>query len=190
MSCDDRAIAVADRASDTSYRSRPGYIVDSILPPEEMLARFRERLPPATALRGGATSRDALVARFSEAVASRDTATLRSLVISRGEFAWLLYPESPYVRPPYRTAPGVIWMQLTQATSKGLTRLLRDDFSLDTIVAHRCAALPEREGANTLWRGCTVTARLADGSPLAGSLFGVIVERAGQFKFASLATDF
>lgn len=192
--CEDGTIATADPtrslAGDTSYRSRPGYIVDSIHPPEELLRRFREGLAPTGELTGGESSREALVARFSAAVAIRDTAALRALVISRREFAYLLYPESPYVRPPYRTAPGVIWMQLTQASSKGLTRLLRDDFVLDTIVAHRCDLAPEREGANTLWRGCSVTARLADGRPLVGSLFGVIVERDGQFKFASLATDF
>ena len=45
-----------------------GRVVDSILPREEALRRFREGLPPVDSLSGGAESRDALVAEFVRAL--------------------------------------------------------------------------------------------------------------------------
>jgi len=63
--------------------------VDSAVPREIALTRFQQASQRATAFEGGAPSRDALVRSFVRAVETKDTATLRRLVISRGEFAYL-----------------------------------------------------------------------------------------------------
>src|SRR5512133_2202813 len=68
--------------------------VDSAVPRAEALARFQRASPHAGALSGGAASRDELVRRFVQAVEGADTAALRRMVLSRGEFAFLYYPTS------------------------------------------------------------------------------------------------
>lgn len=177
-------------ASDTSYRTRPGYVIDSVLPVEEELRRFRVGLDAVpTALEGGARSREALVRRFFDALASADTATLRSMLLSRAEFAYLIYPSSPYTHEPYRQPPGLVWMQLRSATARGGTRLLERARGFQYL-SHRCDAEPAREGQNALWRHCRAKVVTAPGDTTRMALFGVIVERDGRFKFASYDTDY
>ena len=101
-----RADSTARAKQDSINRAQPGYIVDSILPVEEELRRFRADLPDApTRLVGGTDNRDALVAAFLHAVQARDSAALARLALTRAEFAYLVYPSSPYTVTPYRQAP-------------------------------------------------------------------------------------
>jgi hypothetical protein len=175
------------------HRERPGYVVDSVLPTAEALRRFRVGLPRAPAsLRNAARSRAALVRRFAEAVTRADSAELRAMALDRAEFAYLVYPESPYVRPPYAQAPGVVWMMLQQGSASGLRRHLRDRAERGDWrpLAHHCDARATVEGANRLWRNCRVQLVRASGNTTWARLFGVIVEREGRFKFASYANDF
>ena len=74
--------------------------MDSLLPPEEALRRFREGLPVVAGLAGGAPSRDSLVRLFVGAVGRRDAALVNRLIVSRAEFAHLYYPSSPLREPP------------------------------------------------------------------------------------------
>jgi hypothetical protein len=171
-------------------RAAPAHIVDSILPVEEALRRFQQHLTRPTALAGGAPSREALVRRFVERLARRDVAGLRDLTMTREEFAYLVYPGSSYTRPPYRTPPGLVWLQIEQDGATGLRRLLRSDLAAASYLSHRCAEAPAAEGGVTLWRQCAVRVRLARGDTLEGRLFGVILERNGQFKFVNYHTDF
>lgn len=168
----------------------PGYVVDSAIPIEVALTRFRANTPPTRVLAGGAGSRDALVARFVRAVERRDSAALGRMQLSRAEFAYLVYPSSPFTRPPFRQQPEVAWLLQRTAGDAGLGALYRAlggrPLGFD---GYRCAPTPAAEGENRLWRGCRVRYRNADGSPVEGSLFGVIVERAGQFKFVNYAND-
>lgn len=185
--------AIAASLQGETYRQRPGYVVDSVLPTAEALRRFRVGLPPApTSLRNAARSRDALVQHFAAAITRGDTAELRAIALDRAEFAYLIYPESPYVRPPYAQAPGVVWMMLQQGSASGLRRLLRDRTERGgwRLLAHRCDAGATIEGANRLWRNCRVQLARASGDTAWARLFGVIVERDGRFKFASYANDF
>jgi ketosteroid isomerase-like protein len=182
--------ASASLASDTSPRARPGYVIDSVLPVDEELRRFRvglERAP--TSFDGGAPSRETLVRHFFSALARADSAELRDMLLSRPEFAYLVYPESPYTHPPYRQPPELVWMQLATTGSTGVRRLLARarDYQY---VSHRCDATPEREGTNTLWRQCRARVVRSAGDTVNMRLFGVIVERDGRFKFASYETDF
>ncbi|MBA3890740.1 MAG: hypothetical protein H0X64_09420 [Gemmatimonadaceae bacterium] len=179
-----RADSIA--AADTSYRLRPGYIIDSILPVEEELRSFRAGLREPARLSGGADSREELVRRFIDRLAARDTAALAAMALTRAEFASLIYPSSRYTRPPYRTPAGLLWMRIARRRDAGLTRLLRADQPALRYVDHRCAATPEVEGQTRLWRECVVRATRRAGDTLSSRLFGVIVERDGHFKF----TDF
>src|SRR5262245_9032664 len=75
-----------------SAPAAPTRVVDSVLPREVEIARFRAGLPPVASLSGGASSREALIRRFVTALETSDTAGLRNLLMSRAEFAWLYYP--------------------------------------------------------------------------------------------------
>jgi hypothetical protein len=159
---------------------------------DEELRRFRADIPVApTRFSGGASSRAALIRRFVGALARSNTAGLTRMALTRAEFAYLTYPSSPYTRAPYRQSPEIVWLLLGAGHDKGVTRLLRrlGGHKLGYL-GNRCDAHPLREGRNRIWRGCVTRIRLATGEVLERRLFGAIVEREGQFKFASYATDF
>lgn len=166
--------------------------VDSARSVDEELRRFRADLRVApTRLSGGASSRAALVRRFVAALARSDTGSLVRMALTRAEFAYLTYPSSPYTRPPYRQSPEIVWLLLGVEHDKGLTRLLRRLAGQDvSYLGHRCDPKPLHEGPNRIWRGCVTRVRLPGGAVLEKRLFGAIVERGGEFKFASYATDF
>src|SRR5688572_26727647 len=88
-----RADSIARARQDSINRAQPGYIVDSILPVEEELRRFREAVGGAgvTTLANGSPSRDALVRRLVQAVAKQDSADLRAMSVTAREFADLVY---------------------------------------------------------------------------------------------------
>jgi hypothetical protein len=187
---DAQSLVATAVAADTSYRQRPGYVVDSILPVEEELRRFRDGLGPVpAAFEGGATSRQELVRRFFRALAAADTVALERMRLTRAEFAWLVYPSSPYTHPPYRQSPAFVWMQLDHESGIGLRRLLGRAREY-RYLSHRCAPEPEIEGRNRLWRQCRARAVRAPGDTVDTRLFGVVVERDGRFKFASYESDF
>ena len=202
LACSERAVETVDSAradsiaratQDSINRTLPGYVVDSIRPIEEELRRFRAAIggDSATTLDGGTTSRAALVRQFVEALAKADTIKLRRMMLTPREFSDLLYPESPYVRPPYRQAPSLVWSQIETSGSTGLTRLSRrlggQSLRYDS---HDCAGEPESYGSVRIWAGCTVRIKTASGEMATARLFGSIVERTGHFKFVNYANDF
>lgn len=166
-------------------------VIDSALPVEEELRRFRADLPQVpVALTGGASGRHALAREFAGALARADTASLRRMLLTKAEFAYLIYPTSPYTRPPYRQAPSLVWMQLEQGSETGLRRLLARRAGRPIAYAGAsCLAAPEVAGASRLWRQCLIRSVPAPGDTVAERLFGVIVEHRGRFKFASYAND-
>lgn len=184
--------ARAPAAEDTSYRLRPGYVIDSVKPVEVELAAFRDKLGPAPEDFGDApTSFDRLLADFARAVQAADTAALQRLQISAAEFAWLIYPSSPYTAAPYRQSPQLVWYQLRASGDPGLNRLLaRRGGSPLRIVGHQCDPQPLVEGENKLWRQCSVKTVGASRDTLTEQLFGVVVERGGRFKFASYQNQY
>lgn len=121
-----RADSIARAHQDSLNRAQPGYIIDSVLPVEEELRRFRAAIggTTVTSLRHGSDSREALVRRLVGAVAAQDTAQLRDMALTAREFADLVYPSSPYTRPPYRQAPGLVWMQMVNPSVSGFKRLM------------------------------------------------------------------
>lgn len=176
-------------ASSVADSARPAAAAPSI---EASLRRFREGLPAVTALAGGAPSRDSLVRRLARAVERRDTLAVREMTLSRAEFAYLYYPSTQYVRPPYELAPETLWFLSQQNSEKGAGRLLqRHGGRALGLVDHACPREPAAQGANRLWEECTVRYRPAGADSVARRrLFGTIIERGGRFKFVSYANDF
>lgn len=125
------------------------------------------------------------MSRFARAIETRDTTALRRMQISAAEFAWLIHPSSPFTKPPCRQAPQVVWMQMRNGDT-GLARLLERRGGSPLRIAGRARdPEPLREGENLLWRNCRVRTIGARADTLTERLFGVVVERAGHFKFAS-----
>ncbi|NOT08392.1 MAG: hypothetical protein HOP28_09325 [Gemmatimonadales bacterium] len=158
----------------------------------EYLRRFREGLTEPTRFEGGETSRGALGRRVLAGIQRRDTADLAKLLVSRGEFAWLVFPEHLYARPPYELDPAIFWMQLTAATASGLEGSLRHyggkPMALLAVTCER-DTLQIRQGPITAWSKCGLRYRSGD-SVVTHRLFGTIVERDGRMKLMSLASEF
>jgi hypothetical protein len=187
IGCDREARA---RAADTTTTvAASAGVVDSIFPPEEALRRFREPLPMVSALDGAMPSRDSLVRRFVRAIEARDTSALRSIVMTRAEFAHLYFETSPHARPPAQQPPALVWFLHTQNSVKGVSRAL-DRFGGRPLGfrGYTCAPAPRVEGANTVWDDCLL--HLGSGRDTTSiRLFGGVIERDGRFKLLSYSND-
>jgi hypothetical protein len=164
-----------------------GVVIDSALPIEEALQRFREGRAEPAGLRGGAADRESLVRALVAALERRDTAGLRALALDAEEFAWLYYPSSPMSRPPYQLAPDLMWMQLQGQSEKGASLLLSDRAGGPLgYVGHRCES-ERAEGENRIFGHCVLRRVSAQGDTVEERLFGLIVARGGVYKFVSYA---
>ena len=176
---------------DAASEAEAAVRVDSIRPPAEALARFREGLPIADSLAGGAPSRDSLVARFVEAVALQDTAAIRGMVLSRAEYGWIYFPSLQRMNPGTNLQPEVMWMLHTQESQKGITRVLRRlGGGQARFGAYACEDAPQVEEANRYFHQCTIQTIAPDGEKAPLKLFGSIIERGGRWKIVSYGNDF
>ena len=188
-----RKDSIVRARQDSFNRAQPGYVVDSILPVEEELRRFRAAVggKPVTVFSNGSSSREELVKRVVRDVAVRDSADLRALTLTAREFADLVYPSSPYTHPPYRSPPGLVWMQISQPSATGLKRLLaRRGGTTFEYVDYSCQPTPEHQGANTVWTDCQVRVIGPNRETLTQRWFGSIIERDGIYKVVSFANQF
>jgi hypothetical protein len=186
-----RADSIARVRQDSISRARPDYVVDSILPTDEALRRFRAALggDSVTRFAGGSRSRAALVEHFIDAVAHADTAELRRMAVTAREFADLYYLESPYSRPPYRQPPQLAWALIQRPSSAGLTRLIRESAGKRIhYVSHTCDGQLVHEGRTTRHPDCRVVTREGLETSPPRDMFGTILEFDGQFKFLSYTT--
>jgi hypothetical protein len=191
---DASAIAadVADRErarQDSIVRSSPGYVIDSLRPIEDEIRLFQQQLgEPSDGFSFGATSHAALVTSFVRAIEQNDTTALARLVVNRKEFGYLVYPSSENVRPPYRQAPELVWLQRAAATNKGASRLLsRFGGRPLGYAGFSCLSPAVTQGDNAVWRTCSVRLTASSGDTSSLRMFGPIIERGGRFKFLSLA---
>jgi hypothetical protein len=161
--------------------------VDSIFPIEEEIRRFRAELGDRVdELGGGARSRDSLVERFLVALEANDPAALLDLALSVEEFAYLYYPSTRYTRRPYELSPAIVWFQLQNYGSRGLTRALgRYGGRPLGSIGYRCHDEALVEDENRIWQNCVVERVDEVGEVEALSLFGAILERDGRFKFVN-----
>jgi hypothetical protein len=176
---------------DSINRTQPGYVVDSILPPEEALRRFRADIAdPPSAFVNGADSRDALVSKWVRALEANDSLTLIRMAINRPEFAFLVYPSSPNAHPPLHQPPQIAWTLLSSASVTGFRRaLIKYGGKSLGFLGYDCQDPPETQGSNRIWANCRVRRLDIAGDTNAAELFGPIIERRGQFKFLSLANE-
>ncbi|MFL5617111.1 MAG: hypothetical protein ACJ79A_01810 [Gemmatimonadaceae bacterium] len=187
-----RADSVARAKQDSINRAMPGYVIDSLLPPEEEARRFRAEYPgdSATTLVGGEGSRDALVRRFVRSLAAADTNDLRTMVVTPREFVDLYYPGSPYARGPYHQPVGFAWQMIQNPSDAGFRKLLRRAAGQPwTFVRQRCEPKVSHDGAVDRYSGCLVRIVDARGDSATKRLFGSIVSYRGAFKFLSYTND-
>lgn len=166
--------------------------VDSVFPVAEEIRRFKaaRNHAAATELKAASDSRDALVARFMQALEARDTAEVRAMVMDAAEFIDLYYPTSIYTHAPYQQSPEITWLLLQQSSEKGIKRALeRYGGTPLHFEGYSCKSDPRIEDSNRFWEECTVRWAPATGVPSPLRIFGTIIERHGRFKFVSYAND-
>jgi hypothetical protein len=165
-----------------------GGVVDSILPIDEQLRRFRVELTdrPDT-LRHASASIDALAKRWGRAVTSRDTTALNEMTIDRAEFAWIYYPGSKLSKPPYEAPPQLLWGQILANSDDGARQLFsRFGGKRFTVESVNCPAPGDTTGTSLVHSECRVKVKTANGM-VEDRLFGSIVEHQGRFKFLGYA---
>lgn len=167
--------------------ARPGAVIDSTLPQEELVRRFRVGVDSVDSL-AGPTSRDELVRQFLDGVRRNDRAAVQRLGITKAEFAYLVFPGSKISKPPYNQPPDIEWLLLQQSSGSGLTRLLKraGAFEFRTYV---CEQPPVVDGGAKYWPGCVVRV-MENGTERRLRLFGAIVEMKGRFKFRDFSNAF
>ncbi|MGE0160542.1 MAG: hypothetical protein AB7T31_14115 [Gemmatimonadales bacterium] len=176
----------APEPADAAPADAPRGVVDSIFPVEEELHRFQATLgPEPTRLVGGATSLDALVARFARAVEASDTAAFRDMLLTRDEFGWLYYPTTRFTVPPYRHPPALVWFEIENGSSHGLSRIFSQLAGRPLgMKGFTCPPEPRTEGRNEVLEGCVVRIEGPEGT-VDATLFGSVLARDGVFKFVS-----
>lgn len=188
--CDGRAdAAAADRSRAATLTTAA--VIDSALPMDVLLDRFRRDIPKVEALRSDATSRDELVRRVVAAIADSDAVALERLSMNLGEFAWLYFPTTKVAAPPYEVPPALAWFQVQEKDRRGALRALRElGGHRVTLDGYRCDETPTLEGENRIWTGCTVSVS-RDGAPTVTlRLFGAILERDNRFAILTYENDF
>ncbi len=174
-------------ASQDSLVTTPGYVVDSIFPPEEALRRFQGEAAPVTAFSDGARSVDELLRRYWEILQSGDSLALRPYVVSKAEFAYLYYPESNEAETGLQ--PHVSWLLYSNNSGRGLTRALaKAAVQPQPIVGTTCVDRTQVMGNNTLRGPCGII-RVLDARRDTTWIALHIVERAGVFKLLSFSNE-
>ena len=188
--CNRDRPAAATAAATDSASPTPQH-VDSVVPREVAIERFRQGTQPVTSFTGGAKSRDALVQAWVKAIETADTAALRRMLVSRDEFAWLYYPTASQGLPPYDLSPSLLWFMTDGQTAKGLRRLLEERAGKPMHFAgYSCDPKSTAEGENTVWGPCEIQQLRAPGDTVQERLFGLLVERGGEWKFLSYKSRF
>ena len=178
--CDRPASSSERGAVQRSETARQVTAVDTSDTPLAALRRFRVGLDSPAYL-DGPRSRDALVKQFFAALRAGDRPALERLAMTQAEFAYLVFPDSRWIRPPYNQPADLEWLLLKSKSDPGLTRLLRR-FGTVEPVSYSCLQPPEMDGGVKYWPGCLV--RMSDRGRTADmKLFGSIIELNGRFKF-------
>ena len=163
-------------------------VVDSVMPRDVALQQFRECCARVDSLSGGALNPDALIHRFVRSIETRDTASLRALLLNRDEFAWLYYETTPQGLPPYNLSPALMWFLLEGNSGKGLGRALSEYGGRSFgYVDHACHSSVAHEGANAIVGPCIVRRVASSRDTVAVRLFGLLLERGGRWKFITYA---
>jgi hypothetical protein len=159
-------------------------VVDSALPMDEALRRFQAETegPPPERLTGGEASLDALFRALLAAYAARDAEALDRLAITRAEFAWLYYPDSPYPHAPYELSADFLWFLVEERGARGVGKATeRFGGAQVEYRGYECPGGVKEEGGGVLWGPCLVRLTI-DGRDDVVRLANAILERDGRFK--------
>jgi hypothetical protein len=159
-------------------------VVDSALPMDEALRRFQAETegPPPERLTGGEASLDALFRALLAAYAARDAEALDRLAITRAEFAWLYYPESPYPRAPYELSADFLWFLVEERGARGVGKAAERFGGAQVVYrGYECPGAVKEEGGGRLWGPCLVRVT-TDGRDDVVRLTNAVLERDGRFK--------
>ena len=176
-------------ASRDSLLSTPGYVIDSVFPPEEALRRFQAEAGGVapTVLADGALSIDALLRRYWATLVRVDSMALQPLLVSKREFAYLYFPES--AEPAAGMQPHVSWLLLSNNSGRGLARALALGAGSDSvIVGTACTVQKVLAGRNLIHGPCGVVRRLASRRDTLW-ITSHVIERDGVFKLLSFANE-
>jgi hypothetical protein len=175
--------------SSAAHTSPPSAAADSAISMDTLLHQFQAGSPRYDTLTGTSSTREALTHRYLVALARFDTSALRQMHITRAEYAYVYFPSSTMMKPPYELPPDVAWLLLTAESNKGIASVMRRFAGQAlTFESVRCPGEPLREGPNIVWRDCVVRYRGEGAGVRERPLFAAIIERGGQFKFFSYAT--
>jgi hypothetical protein len=174
--------------SQDSLAKTPGYVIDSIFPPEEMLRRFQsESGVPVTALSGGERSLEALLERYWSLLVAGDTLAMTPLVASQREFAYLYFPESRELTDG--VPPAISWLMLSSNGGRGLTRALREAAAGEPASSGTvCRPLELPAGQSRIIGPCGVL-RTKGGQRDTLWFVKHVIERDGVFKLMSFSND-
>jgi hypothetical protein len=187
LACAGLAVLMAS-CGGAEAKPAAGGVVDSVVPRDTAIARFRRDLRPVTSFEGGARSRDGLVRRFVAALERDDTAAMRALLLNRSEFGWLYYPANPEGMPPYSLTPQLLWFMIEGHNQRGYRKLLQKRGGRPLrYLGYQCEGAPSHQGENTVWGPCVVIRRGESGDTISEGLFGQIVGRGDRYKFLSYA---
>jgi hypothetical protein len=175
-------------ARDVEQRKQSKAEGGSSVPLDSALALFRAEIAPVTTLSGAEPSIGAVVSSLERSLRDADTARIRSLVMSRQEFAWLYYPTSRYTQAPTRQEPALAWFLHVQQSQKGATRLLTRFGGRPLRILSNSCAEPRLEGRNQVWHDC-MQRFIAGADTLQIRLFGGIYEHNGRYKIFSYSND-
>ncbi len=174
-------------ASTDSLVKTPGYVVDSIFPPEEALRRFQAETEPVTALSGGARSTDELLRRYWEILQSGDSLALTPYVLSKAEFAYLYFPESNEAETGLQ--PHVSWLLYSNNGGRGLSRALTlAGTETQPVNGTVCVNGTKALGNNTVHGPCGIVRELESRTDTLW-ISQHIIERGGVFKLLSFANE-
>jgi hypothetical protein len=176
-------------ASRDSLVKTPGYVVDSIFPPEEALRRFQTEAGgvPVASLTDGEPSVDALLRRYWRTLVRGDSLGLSPIVLNKAEFAYLYFPESD--EPGNGMQPHVSWLLLSNNGGRGLARALERARGADsTVVGTVCSRDARVLGQNRFHGPCGIVRR---GRTVTDTLWltSHIIERNGTFKLMSFSNE-
>lgn len=188
--CSRDGTKIGNSATESVAAKSAGTVVDSVLPREIEIARFRMGLSEVTELSNALPSRDALVDAFVKRLAARDTVKLGELALTKSEFAWIYYPSSPIGKPPYDLSPALMYFQFDGNNRKGFVKLIDDRSEKDLKVVGFSCASTEMQDKNIVYSQCTFKRLQAPGDTLTELLFGGIIERNGKFKLLNFANKF
>ena len=191
VACQNRAAAPSIAKADSGAGPASAGVIDSALPMDVMMARFRRDVPKVDKLHSDVTSRDELVRRIVSAMAKDDTTTLVNSTVNLAEYAWVYFPTAKVAKPPYEIPPALAWFQVQEKNRRGALRALRELGGHRVVLeSYRCDEIPTIEDQNRIWTGCVVTIS-RDGTRVTDlRLFGGILERNGRFEVVSFQNDF